>query len=378
MKILILAPETPVPPTSGSRLRTFHLARALAAEADVEVAALGRVPDPVEAPFPLRALEHGVTRLGALARSLRRPYLAARLDAPAASQLAAEHRWHTVQAEVPFMFAAAAHARAPVVLNTQNVETEVAASVAAVEPRRLHRARWRWEARKTERFERSVIPAADAVCAVSDADAATFERWGARRIVVVPNGVDAEAIPYTPPQGGSVVAYIGYLGYRPNALGALELVDAVMPAVRAHVPGATAVVVGREPPPELVARDGDAVHVTGGVPDVLVHLRRAAALVLPIRAGGGSRLKVLEAMAAGIPVVSTGVGVAGLDVRPDDHFLLGETPHELAAQAVRIIGDRSLAETISRAARAFVESRYDWAVTARPLIELHAELGAAR
>lgn len=378
MKILVLAPETPVPPTSGSRQRTFHLARQLGAAADVDVVALGPVPESIAEPFSLRGVEHGTTRFGALARSLRQPYLAAKLTAPAAARLASEGRWDSVQAELPFMVAAATHARAPIVLDTQNVETDVAASVAELEPRLVHRARWRWEARKTERFERRVVTVADAVCATSDEDAATFERWGARRVVVVPNGVDAAATGYTPPPTGSVLAYVGHFGYRPNVLAALELLDEVLPAARSQGLDASALVVGRDPPAELAARAARDIEVTGEVPDVLVHLRRAAALVLPIRAGGGSRLKILEAMAAGVPVVSTGLGVAGLDVRAGEHFLLGETSRDLAAQAVRVVRDRALADAISRSARTLVEHRYDWSVTARPLIDLHATLDRLR
>jgi glycosyltransferase involved in cell wall biosynthesis len=333
------------------------------------------VPEAAREPFALRGVEHRSTRLGALARSLRRPYLAARLDAPAAARVAAEGRWDTVQAELPFMVGAATHARAPIVVDTQNVEADVAASVAQLDPRLVHRARWRWEAWKTERFERRVVELADAVCAISDDDAATFERWGARRVVVVPNGVDAVATPYAPPGGGRVLAYVGHFGYRPNVLAALELVDSVLPAVREHEPEASALVVGRDPPAELAGRASAVVRVTGEVPDVRVHLRSAAALVVPIRAGGGSRLKILEAMATGVPVVSTGLGVAGLDVRAGDHFLHGETPRELAAQAVRVVRDPALADSISRAARALVETRYDWSVVARPLLELHASLG---
>jgi glycosyltransferase involved in cell wall biosynthesis len=378
MKILVLAPETPVPPTSGSRQRTFHLARELAAAADVDVVALGRVPEDAREPFSLRAVEHRTTRFGALARSLRQPYLAAKVASPAAARLASAARWDTVQAELPFMVAAATHARAPIVLDTQNVETDVVATMAELEPRFLHRARWRWETRKTARFERRVVGIVDAVCAVSDADAATFERWGAQNVVVVPNGVDTATTAYQPPGEGPALAYVGHFGYRPNALAALELVDDVLPAVRAQGVEASALVVGRDPTPELVTRAGPAVEVTGEVPDVLVHLRRAAALVLPIRAGGGSRLKILEAMAAGVPVVSTKLGILGLDARDGEHFLLGETRGELAAQAVRVVRDRPLALALSRSARALVERRYDWSIVARPLIELHASLAERR
>jgi glycosyltransferase involved in cell wall biosynthesis len=140
------------------------------------------------------------------------------------------------------------------------------------------------------------------------------------------------------------------------------------------VPAARARIVGRDPTPRLRDRHGGAVQITGTVPDVLPHLRAAGVLVLPLRSGGGTRLKVLEAMAAGVPVVSTPLGVEGLAVRDGEHVLIGRSAADLAELAARVLRDRALAVALSRAGRALVERTYDWAVVARPLIELHHRL----
>jgi glycosyltransferase involved in cell wall biosynthesis len=114
------------------------------------------------------------------------------------------------------------------------------------------------------------------------------------------------------------------------------------------------------------------------VDNVLPHLRAARVTVLPIRAGGGTRLKALEALAAGVPLVATPFAVGGLGLRDEEHVLLGERPADLAAQTLRVLDDDALADRLSRAGRALVERRFDWPQVARPLVELHHELADRR
>ena len=215
---------------------------------------------------------------------------------------------------------------------------------------------------------------ATAVCAMSDHDAAAFERYGAREVLVVPNGVDTAAVAYREPAAGAQLLFVGHYGYQPNAAAARELAGEILPRVREQCPGATLELVGREPPASLARRPPDGVRVTGAVPDVLEHLHAARAVVIPLRSGSGTRLKVLEALAAGVPVISTPLGVQGLDVRHGEDVLIGETPAELAGLAARVAADDALARRLSRAGRALVEGRYDWGAVARPLIELHLRL----
>jgi len=140
------------------------------------------------------------------------------------------------------------------------------------------------------------------------------------------------------------------------------------------VPAATVRIVGKDPPRELLARRGRHVAVIGGVDAVLPHLRDARVTVLPIRAGGGTRLKALEALAAGVPVVSTPFAVSGLGLRDREHTLLADSPPDLAAAATRVLDDDALAERLSHAGRALVERRFDWPRVARPLVDLHHAL----
>jgi glycosyltransferase involved in cell wall biosynthesis len=260
-----------------------------------------------------------------------------------------------------------------VVLDAHDSIAAVTATMAHTDSRRGMRALWRFEHRKARSAERAAARSTAAVTVPSDDEAALFERFGAR-VVVVPNGVAAGEVPHsTPPRSRSVV-FVGYFQWRPNVEAALELIDEVMPRIRATMPEAAVRVVGKDPTEELLARRGPAVEVTGGVDDVLPHLRAARVTVLPIRAGGGTRLKALEALAAGVPVVATRFAVGGLGLRDGEHVLLAERPADLAAQALRVLDDDALADRLSHAGRTLVEQRFDWPQVARPLVELHHEL----
>lgn len=376
MRILVLAGETPLPPTSGGRQRVLYLTRELARVAQVDLVALGPVPDAASEAFSLRGIPHETGRYTTLATALRRPYMAGKLASPALGELAAQARVDTVQAEFPYLVPAALRSGAPVILSAQNVETEVLASLARNDPRILHRLRWAWESRKTERFERWAAGRVAAVSVPSDHDAGIFERWGAKRVVVVPNGVDTAAVEHRPPLPGAALVYVGHYGYRPNVLAARELAEQILPRVIAEVPEASVRLVGREPGADLVRLSAPRIELTGEVADPISHLHAARAVVVPLRAGGGSRLKVLEALAAGTPVVSTPLGIAGLELERGAHVLVGETPADLAELAIRVIRDDDLAASLSERGRRLVEERYDWAVAARPLVDLHRELAA--
>lgn len=375
--ILVLAGESPLPASTGVRLRVLHLARQLAAAFDVELLALGSVPYDVAEPFALRGVPHSWGRGRPLLGALTRPYMAAKLDSGAARRLAASAAPATAQAELPFLVPAARAARAPLVLDAHNVETELLLSLSEQEPHAARRLRWRWEARKTERFESAVARSIEAVCATSDHDAAAFERWGAREVIVVPNGVDTKAVAYREPPASSQLVYVGNFGYRPNALAAHELVDEILPLVKHSQPAAGVTLVGSGSE-SLDASAQKGAETTGEVQSTIPHLHAAGALVVPLRAGSGTRLKILEGMAAGSPIVATPLAVSGLCVQDGEHLLLAETPADLAIQVARVLSDPALARGLSARARALVERSYDWTVVARPLIELHARLGAVR
>ena len=377
-RILLCSYEPPVPAQGGYRLRVLHLARLLSQVGEVTVAALDDGADPgddlLEEPFTLRRIPHDFSRRRALLHSLRRPYLAALLDSPGLEQVAAEGSWDLVVASSPFFVAWLRASGAPVVLDAHNVETDIMTTLARTDERRLHRLRWRWEAAKMGPIERMAVIAAAATFATSEGDAEVFRSWGGTRVEVVPNGVDTGAVSYAPPSIRHGLVYVGQYGYRPNETAATELVTQVLPLVRAEVPDTTVELVGRNPTEGVHRLAGGGVTVPGAVDDVVACLHDARALVVPLRAGSGTRLKILEAMAAGTPVVSTPLGAAGIDAADGEHLLLAETPADLARATVQVLTDDALARTLSEAARTLVEERYDWHAFAPAVASAVADL----
>ena len=289
------------------------------------------------------------------------------------SSVARDGAWDTVQAHTLPLVGAALGSGRPVVFDAHDAVSEVAATMARSDTRRAMRPLWRFEQLKSTRAERRAARSVAAVTVPSQSEAELFESLGARALVV-PNGVAIDDIPHAPPPEGKGVLFAGYFRWRPNAEAALELIDEVFPRIRARLDGATLRLVGKDAIAEMTAAAGPGVEIVGGVPEMLPELRRAAVTVLPIRAGGGTRLKVLEAFAAGVPVVATPFAVHGLGVRDGEHALLADHPAGLAAQALRVIDDRALAAALSQRGREHVEAHFDWPAVAAPLVELHHEL----
>ncbi len=382
MRLLFLTPDLPVPPDQGAKLRTLALIRAAAEHHEVHIlsfAAANRShhPAPLEAickrvdvvPAPpprstiLRAssLILGADPLPDLARRLWSDEFHAALQ-----DSVARTRFDIVQIEGLEMmgYHAAVRAANPatkVVYDAHNVETYLQRTMAAADardPRRWHAAFYsllQWS--KLASYERIMVNAADMVLAVSEEDVARLRgRHAEPRLV--PNGVDTSALAYETPtlEAGRTLFFIGPMDYRPNADAVRWLVGEVLPRIRRRLPRARLRLAGRGS--ERTRADG--VDALGYVADAAAELRQADALIVPMRMGSGTRLKVLEAMAVGVPVVSTSLGLAGISAEPDRHALVGRTAAELADAAVRVLEERELARAIAQEARALVEQRYAW------------------
>ena len=186
------------------------------------------------------------------------------------------------------------------------------------------------------------------------------------KVSVVPNGVDAATVPYAAPLPSSErVVFVASMDSDANHDGAMFLMQDIWPLVKAKRPAARLIIVGRGPRPALRSlHNGQDIVVTGKVGEVLSFYRDAAVAVVPLRSGGGTRLKILEAMAAGIPVVTTTVGCEGIEVKAGVHALFADDPAAFAAAVVRLMDEPALALRLSAAAREFVERVYDWGVIA--------------
>jgi glycosyltransferase involved in cell wall biosynthesis len=244
---------------------------------------------------------------------------------------------------------------------------------AALATTRLGRARGLVRTWRLRRFERTLARRASAVVAVSPDEAAVLHAIApTTRVVVAPNGVDAGALKPSPP--GDAALFVGLLSYAPNRDAMAWFAREVLPRLTAG--GPEVLVAGRDPGPELegLARGAPQLRLLGFVPDLAPLYARAGVFVNPMRGGGGTRLKMLEAMAAGKAVVSTTIGAEGLALTPGQDVVIADTAVEFAAAVRALLADRGQAARLGQAARALVEARYGWDVCLAPIEELYASL----
>jgi sugar transferase (PEP-CTERM/EpsH1 system associated) len=402
MRILWLKSDLLVPLDKGGRLRTWHLLRHLAARHEISYLAFAESGTPASS---LRAMEdvadvvETVTRDDAQKGSWKfaadaavhlvdpLPYAVgkyrSREYARRVRRLLAERAFDAVVCD--FLCPIVNLPRrvpCPTVLFTHNVESEIWRRHAETHTNPLMRVLYRQQYRRMLRFERRSVARFDLVLAVSDADRDTFARLypGAihRPAHVIPTGVDATYFtPSGPPSraDGRSIVFTGSMDWLPNEDAMLFFCREVLPLVRAAEPEATLSIVGRAPTPAVQRLAAEqAVHVTGRVDDVRPYLEDATVFAVPLRIGGGTRLKIFEAMAMGKAVVSTSVGAEGLDVVPNVHVRLADDPRSFADTIVALFRDVERRRQIEQAGRALVIDRYDWSAVA---VSLEQALAAA-
>lgn len=244
-------------------------------------------------------------------------------------------------------------------LTFPHVPSVVAGHAAAIAS--SGRQRWLLERERAaaRRLERWIADRYDVVVAVAEDDAAALPG----QVVVAPNGVDVDAFTPAPLPTEPRVVFTGSLAYLPNVDGIRWFCDDVVPGLRDLAPSFELEVVGREPTPEVRALDALAnVRVVGAVPDIAAHLHRARVAVVPLRIGSGTRLKALEAMAAGRPVVGTSIGLAGLGLRDGEHALFADDAPSLTRAIARVLDDDALAARLAENGRRVAVERFGWDV----------------
>jgi glycosyltransferase involved in cell wall biosynthesis len=229
------------------------------------------------------------------------------------------------------------------------------------------------------RFERRLLGHVQAVAVFTERDRKELSRLGtATPISVIPFGVEPPARALDPlGSGRDVVLFLGNFVHRPNVDAALWLGGTIFPRLVTLHPQATLELVGPEPPTELRALEGGGVVVTGAVADVLPYLDRANVFVAPIRTGGGMRLKVLEALAAGKAVVASRLAVEGLDVRDGEELLLGDTEDEVVEAVSLLLSDPARRRAVAERARRYALDRLGWEPALTSYAHLHASLLSA-
>ncbi len=254
----------------------------------------------------------------------------------------------------------------PTVLFQHNVESVLWARQASYERNPAKRLVFQVEATKMRHYERDTIARFGRVIAVSNHDRDLMDQLKPGcDITVVPTGVDVEHFRFkgTRVSPKPVVMFLGSMDWPANIDGVEHFCAEIWPAVLAAVPEATFQVVGRNPPSKIQALASDSVEIVGGVKSVLPHLHSAAVFVVPLRIGGGTRLKIYEAMAAGCPVVSTHVGAEGLDVTDGADVVLADAPADFASSVITLLRDERRRRAVSDAAFT-TASRFDWSSVA--------------
>ncbi len=238
----------------------------------------------------------------------------------------------------------------------------------------LTRLYLRAQYQKMQRYEGQVCRAAKRIIAVSEDDARSMRfDYGVARVNAVPTGVDIEY--FTPPSSPELTTdllFVGSMDWMPNIDAMRWFAAEVLPLIRRRRPDCFLTIAGRSPTAEIrgLATKDARIQVTGTVPDVRPFLWGAAVAIVPLRIGGGTRLKIYEAMAAKVPVVSTTIGAEGLDVRDGENILIADSPREFADACLELLEDKTLRRSLARTAWEMVSACYSWEVVARKFEQL--------
>ena len=393
-RILFVTSRLPYPPTEGHQLRAWHLLQAAARAHRVTLLSLRR---PDEQPLP----EHlpGV-RLAGVHQvdlpTLKWPHqfagLALRALPPGRTLLDLRYRPSTLQqrfdqlvqrtdlVHLDSLAVAGLLKRVPdgvpTLLNEHNVESLLARKRREMAPRLSHRLLLRLRHRGLESFERAVCTRADQVLACSQDDAERLQALAPDcRVSVVPNGVDLEAFrPGIPgsEQPGTLV-FVGHMDWFPNRDGIEYFIAEILPLLKVRE-DLQLEIIGRNPNLSVPRSAARQVRFAGFVDDLQARVRRAAVFIVPLRAGSGTRLKILEAMAMGKAIVSTRIGAEGIGLIDGHSACLVDTADDFAGAVDRLLDDPELCQRLGRRARQLAEQRYGWAAIGERLLATYDTL----
>jgi polysaccharide biosynthesis protein PslH len=384
-EILFLAHRIPFPPDRGDKVRSFHILRHLASLATVHLACFADDPaDALHLPALRKALggrlgeAHVDVRTAGKASAGARALLAGKpvsLTAFGSRRLAAFAARIAARADSTFVFSGQMAQFVPAgtrfVMDFVDVDSAKFEAYAEDGPLAM---RWinRREAVRLADFERAVAARAETCLFVSEAEATLFRaRSGAANVRAVSNGIDLEffrpgAVPPAEAGEGPLVVFTGQMDYRPNVEAAVWFVTQVLP----RLPGVRFAIVGRNPAPALAALASERVTVTGAVPDIRSWLAAADVVAAPLLIARGIQNKVLEAMAAGCPVVASPVAFEGIEAEPGCDLIVADAADAQAKAIATLLAEPKRAAAIGRAARVRMETSYRWEVRLAPLASI--------
>jgi glycosyltransferase involved in cell wall biosynthesis len=376
-RLLFVSPRFLFPADEGGKIRTLQILRGMKG-GQFEVTVISPATADAKATFsdklntiadhffgwPQKKPSFGVTRLKHLASRLPIPVETDR--SKIGRSLVARELAKTPDAVVFDFVHSAVLAPdvigVPSIMFTHNVEAEIFGRHAENANNWIMKAFWRNQLGKMEVYERACLRRFDKVITVSGRDKQYFEaNYGISNVSVTRTGVDlgGRRIIKKVERGGLV--FTGPMDWLANRDAIQYFMDDIWPQIISHMPALTLSVVGRSPPAHLRKKaqtKGWRWEFTGYVRDVRPYVQRACAYVIPLRVGGGTRIKVFEAMAMGCPVVSTSIGVEGLPLEDGKHYLRADTPSDFAAAVVRLLNEKGLRERLSREARRYIEENF--------------------
>lgn len=249
------------------------------------------------------------------------------------------------------------------ILHVHNAESDLARQMTLSCSNRLAKAIYWFQWKLFESYERHFIPKCDLLLAPSQADAEFHQRLAPSiETAVIPNAVNTEVLQsLPPPEEPYSIVYPGRMDYPPNSQAVRLFCREILPVVAETFPDLRFYIVGKNPPPNVQELASDKVIVTGYVEDVLPYWRKASILAVPLSIGSGTRIKILEAMALGRPVISTSKGCEGLEVIHEKHLLIADDPERFAEHVIRVLKNPEEYFEMSRAARKLVEEKYSFA-----------------
>lgn len=377
LRVLVVSPYFPFPPTSGVTMRIYQLTREIAERHDVtlvsyatddDAAGVSELSQRLAVRAVHRSEEKGIARRAGQIRSLfsLEPFASQEMHTKemqaAIDEECARTDFDLIHVESCRMCSFRFPDGVPVVVDEHNVEYELFRRLARGERSLLRRAFNGLEYLRVRRLEeRSWREAQGCVVTSAREEPSVQAAAPATATAVVANGVDLEHfVPWAGDVEPHSVVFNGTLDYRPNVDAVDHLVEEIWPLVLAQCPSARLTIVGSAPEAEIQRLQRLSVEVVGRVPDIRSYLGRAQVIVVPVRMGGGTRLKVVEALSMAKPMVSTSLGCEGLAVRDREHLLIADDAKTFAAGILALFADPALGERLGLAGRTLVEEDYSW------------------
>lgn len=378
MKILGITSRLPWPPTDGARICMYHAVTGLAARGhDLHIVALeegkgkhdlGDLPEMARIhTVPYQPLPRMVG--AALTMFDRRPYTQIRKDVPEIysllDELVKKERFDVVYADQSHIAQYGTYVKEryglPYLFRSHNVEHEIWRRHTDTVRNPLMRLYLESQYKKWRRFEIDQMTKADVCAAITDRDAETIRRLvPGLTVETIPAAVDLDRFAFTSvdKREENSVILLGAMNWAPNRDAAIWFSNDILPLIRKDMPDVLCYVVGGEPPLNALPEPTDKFRIEGYVDDILAYYSRVAVGVIPLRVGGGMRVKMVEMMSAGIPIVSTSIGAEGNLAVPGEHYLRADSPEDFARAVLRLLRNKEERRRLSEAGRAFAEQEY--------------------